>query len=477
MTKEELLHKLTDIEWNDFEVKSAQTELPKNIWETVSAFANTSGGWIVLGIEENRKNGISQYQISGVKKPEKQEQDFIGTLRSQTKFNLPIPVQAEKYIIDGVEVLAFYIPSSPIKPVYFNNNLSNTFIRTGSGDQRATEMEILAIQRDQAFGSRSEQIIPNTTLEDLNPSSLQTFRRRIQEFNHEFAYNNLDDKTFCQKTGITYNNQLTYGSLLMLGKRDVVQSIIHNFWIDYIEIPGTSYQDAPTRYTYRMPEQENIWEYYQVLIQRLRLYVDAPFSTGPDGFSPDDNSQLYALREDLVNLLAHADYFSPMHSTIRVFDNRIEFQNPGRFYIDLNRLKEQIISMPRNPNIIKLFRYAKLSENAGYGIDKILKWELLTGQKVSFATDMVCSMVTYFRPIQSGKTAEQSEQTTEKNEYLQILNLMKENPSITRKEISEKLGLSESAVQRRITYLTNNEMLSRIGGRYSGVWKVLKEIP
>ncbi|WP_330941640.1 ATP-binding protein [Bacteroides sp. MSB163] len=82
MTKEELLHKLTDIEWNDFEVKSAQTELPKNIWETVSAFANTSGGWIVLGIEENRKNGISQYQISGVKKPEKQEQDFIGTLRS-----------------------------------------------------------------------------------------------------------------------------------------------------------------------------------------------------------------------------------------------------------------------------------------------------------------------------------------------------------------------------------------------------------
>lgn len=254
MTKEELLRKLTDIEWNDFEVKSAQTELPKNIWETVSAFANTSGGWIVLGIEENKKNGINQYQISGVKKPEKQEQDFIGTLRSQTKFNLPIPVQAEKYIIDGVNVLAFYIPSSPIKPVYFNNNLNNTFIRIGSGDQRATEMEILAIQRDQAFGSRSEQIIPNTTLEDLNPSSLQTFRRRIQEFNNEFAYNNLDDKTFCQKIGITYNDQLTYGSLLMLGKRDVVQSIIHNFWIDYIEIPGTSYQDASTRYTYRMPE-------------------------------------------------------------------------------------------------------------------------------------------------------------------------------------------------------------------------------
>ena len=32
----------------------------------------------------------------------------------------------------------------------------------------------------------------------------------------------------------------------------------------------------------RMPEQENIWEYYNVLIQRLRLHVDAPFTAGPD---------------------------------------------------------------------------------------------------------------------------------------------------------------------------------------------------
>jgi HTH domain len=53
---------------------------------------------------------------------------------------------------------------------------------------------------------------------------------------------------------------------------------------------------------------------------------------------------------------------------------------------------------------------------------------------------------------------------------------MKENPSITRKEISEKLDLSESAIQRRITYLTNNGILARIGGKYSGTWKVLKEM-
>ena len=94
-----------------------------------------------------------------------------------------------------------------------------------------------------------------------------------------------------------------------------------------------------------------------------------------------------------------------MHPTIRVFQDRIELQNPGRFMFPLSELRTQIHSIPRNPNIIKFFRYAKLGENAGYGIDKMLAWERLSKGKVEFTSDLVCSTIAYWFGEQAGGTA------------------------------------------------------------------------
>lgn len=115
MTKKELIGKLNDLEWEDFEVKEAKASVPKSCWATVSAFANTAGGWLVFGIKEIGKT----YEIQGLTNTEKIEQDFLNTLRSD-QFNVFVNSRQSKYTVDKKVVLAFYIPISAKKPVYYN---------------------------------------------------------------------------------------------------------------------------------------------------------------------------------------------------------------------------------------------------------------------------------------------------------------------------------------------------------------------
>ena len=114
------------------------------------------------------------------------------------------------------------------------------------------------------------------------------------------------------------------------------------FWMDLVEIPGRSVREARTRYTYRIPEQENLWEYFQIMIRRLRLIVDTPFMMNDEGFNVEDRSQFKILREALVNMLSHFDPFSTIQSCINIYTNRVNDRviNNNEIYDILNFCRE-----------------------------------------------------------------------------------------------------------------------------------------
>jgi predicted HTH transcriptional regulator len=190
---------------------------------------------------------------------------------------------------------------------------------------------------------------------------------------------------------------LTYGGLLCLGTEDAIQKEITGFRVDYLEIPGTSYTNAKTRYTYRIDEQENLWEYFFAIFDRLRRHLDLPFKLTQEGFASEDYPQLDALREALVNMLMHSDYFSAACPRVRVFDDRVEFFNPGALPKPLKKLLEEYISLPRNPIIAKFFRVVKLAENAGYGFDKMINgWKEYTGSAPEFNQGQDYTKATFY---------------------------------------------------------------------------------
>jgi ATP-dependent DNA helicase RecG len=480
MNKQQLLERLQDIEWDNFEVKTAQTGVPKDVWETVSAFANSSGGWVVFGVSQKQK----VFEIVGVEKPEKIETDMLSTLRSKTKFNVKLSPQAKKYKIDGKTVLAFFIPSSDIKPVYFNN-IQNTFIRTGSGDQRASEFEINALYRDQSFGTMSEKTVERTSVDSINKASYKRFRDYLKGFNPSLRYNLLDDNEFNRRLKIVKDGKLTYGGLLFLGKNEEISDHFSDFRVDYLEIPATNYANAEPRYTFRIEEQENLWEYYFVLFQRLRIYADNPLTIGEMGIGREDTKQAEALREALVNLLIHSDYFSPMKPRIRVFTNRIEFENPGMLPRPVEELIKTDESLPRNPVLAKLFRVAKLCESAGYGFDKMLEWKKQTGKNVFFETQIDKTKFTFMLDVIKGESERKSgtkqhrnniENNIEKltgNQKKIIENII-HNPCITSKELSQIIGITSDNILVNIAKLKNRGIILRKGADKGGKWIILK---
>ena len=154
MNKQKLIERLQDIEWDDFEVKEAKSEIPKSSYESVSAFSNTAGGWLIFGVKKTGK----EYDILGVTNPEKISQDFLGILRNGSKFNRKITAKCKKYAIDNKTVLAFFIEQRHPreKPIYFDNQ-KNTFIRAGGADQRATAEEIDNYYRTALIHCRSRR--------------------------------------------------------------------------------------------------------------------------------------------------------------------------------------------------------------------------------------------------------------------------------------------------------------------------------
>ena len=479
MNKQELIDKLEDIEWEDFEVKEAKSEVPKNSWETVSAFSNTSGGWLVFGV---RKTG-KEYEILGVKTPEKVEQDFIGVLRSAEKFNKKIDIKCKKYTFDGKIVLVFYIPLSESKPVYYNTP-KNTFIRSGSGDQRVTQEELNSMFRDSAFGTKDREVT-RLNINDLNKESIKRYRTYLQNIKPQHQYNTLADEEFLTKIRVLEKGFVTIAGLLVLGTEDSIGKYFPDFKIDYLEIFGTSYSDAENRYEFRLSEYPNLYEYFFSIYERIIKKIDVPFKL-KGAFRDENQPQVKAIREALVNLLIHSDYFSPMKPRIRVFSNRIEFFNPGALPKPYEELQKGDISLPRNPLITRMFRVIDLAENAGYGFDKMFKgWKYYYSQDPVILTGLDYYRIEFFfekETVEKGdqKTSENTPQITpqitpQKPTELEqkILNVIKEKSTASRVDISKKLKISEDTVKEYLEKLKKKGLLKRIGPDKGGSWEII----
>jgi ATP-dependent DNA helicase RecG len=381
MDLETLLEKLDIGESQDFECKTAEDNVPKDAWKTISSFANTEGGYIVLGVAEKK----SQFQVTGVNNPKRQLKDFWDNHNNSQKLSVPICSESDVTVeeIDDKFLIIIKVPKATRtqRPVYINNNpMTGTYKRNYEGDYLCTEDEVRQMLRDANSEPQDSQILEKFDLSDIDPETMKAYRQRFSSREPDHPWLALDDQKLLLQLGgwkcdrNTEKAGLTVAGLLMFGyERSILDAFSHHH-LDYQERLSN---DPEERWTYRVTLdgkwESNLFNFYYRVYGRLVNDLDVPFKLAQGAVRKEETHVHQALREALVNNIIHADHLSTRPIKILKFKDLFVFSNPGRLRIPIERLYDGGESDPRNPNLQKMFQMLGLSEKAGSGFPKILR--------------------------------------------------------------------------------------------------------
>ncbi|MBO4943099.1 MAG: ATP-binding protein, partial [Muribaculaceae bacterium] len=109
-------------------MKKCRNTVPDSVWETYSAFANTRGGIILLGVCEHKDKPVEErFEVTGVEDANKVVTDFFNQLYNTQKVNRSVLVDSDVRIVevDGKDVIHINVPEADYrqKPIYINQKL------------------------------------------------------------------------------------------------------------------------------------------------------------------------------------------------------------------------------------------------------------------------------------------------------------------------------------------------------------------
>jgi ATP-dependent DNA helicase RecG len=377
---------------NETEYKLANNDIPNDIWSTYSAFANTLGGVIVLGVEENPK-GV--FNAVGIQEPLKLIDDFWNTITSIEKVNKNILSDENVFVdeLDGKTVIVIDVPEADykLKPIMVKPRKQwLAYKRLGTGDRVATEEQYRYMVAN-AQSDMDTMLLEGFDTDDLNLADVHRYKNAVIEHSGETRFADMSDEIFLKEIGVFKRKRpskeyaMTVGGLLFFGKYDSIIDHYANFQLDYFKKNNsldTDWSDRISTGDMSYPEM-NVYSFYTTVFERMT-------STLPEAFQVGENSQRLpyradlsrAIRESLVNMLMHPYYGSQVPLKVTEYPDYIEFYNPG----DMRVLPTDFIvggtSKPRNSSLAVLFRKIGIAEKAGSGgpriFDVVNKYNLRT---------------------------------------------------------------------------------------------------
>lgn len=375
MTRDELIARLHSIEWSDIEFKEATWATPKDSLETVSAFANTTGGHLVFGVKQT--NGT--FTITGVTNADEVQNTFLGWVRDLNKISVFLPINGSVHALPEGTVLAFYVPEAKRneKPVSIDRAPHKAFIRRGGRDDTCTRDELLRFIRDASSTRYDAEPLDVDTSRCFDEASVRWYRARFAASNpgKDTA---VDDTTFLRSWGFLVEQggvlRPTRAAILVLGSGEYVRQLLPRMAVDVQLYRNTSKEyDSAVRWADRLSVEDNLIKAWQSIVEFYFRHSERPFAVDTATLRRDDDPPDYiSFREAAINLLIHQDFGDTTRvPVIRFFRDQTELFNPGDAFASREQLLEPGDKEVRNPSIVNAFRRIGLSDQGGTGVRAI----------------------------------------------------------------------------------------------------------
>jgi len=341
--------------WEDLHTEFKEWPVhPDDLAAELVAFANTDGGQLVLGVSESR-------EILGL-----DDADAAARTVDNVAFqSCEPPVTAVQEVLhEGLErpVVVVNVPKGDMRP--YRTNRGRYYVRTTSGRRDASREELLRLFQATESLYYDETPMVRLSLADLDLAALGDFLERTGQEDLE-----ADRERLLRNWGLLENGHPTLAGLLLFGRAPQRH-------LPYAQINAARFRgnDPSVDPADRKDLSGRLLEVIDQAERFLDLHLPTPHRIRD--FEPEPQPELpkAALREAVVNAVAHRDYTIRGPVRLFVLDDRVEVHTPGK---PPNGVDEEAmragVHVVRNPTIYARLSDAGLVTRAGTGIRRIIR--------------------------------------------------------------------------------------------------------
>ena len=447
MNKKEILSLIKTGEGHNLEFKES---FSSEIYKEICSFANANGGRILLGVTD--KNKIKCIEITNRLKS--QIHDLV------RNFDPKIEVSIKE--VD--RILVINVPEGKNKPYSVNGRF---YLRQGTNSQQLSRDEIRDFFQKEGKITFDEKIDAKFDFKnDFNESAFKLFLEKAKispVISREEILKNLE---------LLEDGKMRNAGILLFCNK------VTRFFLNATILCSHFQGNDKYKILDSQEFEENFYSNYQKALDYIKSKINTEYiirTAGPREEVlelPED-----ALKEALLNAMAHRSYFVNGYIHVNIFNDRIEITNPGGLVPGLAIKDLGSKSKPRNHLLFGLMQRMDLVEKAGSGIARIkLAMKEYKLEPPIIEADENWFTIIFKRPDLQKESYEDRIYGKRKKTTQKIIEVIKLNPYMSRKEIAEKIGnITEDGIKYNLAKLVKEGKIKRIGPDKGGSWEVLEQ--